>query len=214
MRIGPVAASVAGFALALAAAGCGGGGPTVGTCGIAPCGGDVVGDWTASTSCLDHATLEQDILTGLKGNCPTVRLGEVTMTPRGTLALRADMTFTGALDVDSTFEIVYPAACTTGQTCAAVEHTLQTTVGTNGITAVTCMDTAGMAGACTCTTALTLDIIDPTTGTYAVSGTMLTFAEAPGGNGPYCVQESSLHLVDYDRATRTKIVSDLVLIKQ
>jgi len=43
---------------------------------------------------------------------------------------------------------------------------------------------------------------------------MLTFAQAPGGDGPYCVQDSALHLVDYDRATMTKIVSDHVMTKQ
>jgi len=213
MRIGPVAASVAGFALSLAAAGCGGGGKPAETCGVAPCGGDLVGDWTASTSCLERATLEKDILTGLKGNCPTVSLGEVTMTPRGTLAMRADMTFTGALDVDSTFAIVYPAACHPGGDCPAVEHALQTTVGTNGITSVSCVDTAGLSGACTCTTAMTIDVVNAT-GTYAIAGTMLTFVEAPGGDGPYCVQDSSLHLVGYDRATMTRIISDLVMIKQ
>jgi len=60
---------------------------------------------------------------------------------------------------------------------------------------------------------VTLDIINAT-GTYATSGTMLTFAGAPGGDGPYCVQGSSLHLVGYDRATKTRIISDLVMTKQ
>ena len=41
-----------------------------------------------------------------------------------------------------------------------------------------------------------------------------TFAGAPGGNGPYCVQGSSLHLVGFDLATMTKIVSDIMLAKQ
>ena len=209
MKVGLLIAAVL---AGVAAWGCGGGSPGE-KCGVAPCGGDVVGSWTATSSCIDRATLEKDILTGLKGNCPTVSLDEVTMTPRGTLSMNADMTFTGALDVDATFAIVYPAACITNQSCAIVEQTLQSTVGTNGITAVSCVSNTVPAGSCTCTTELTLDVIN-TSGTYATSGTMLTFAEAPGGNGPYCVQGSSLHLVGYDSATMTRIISDLVMTRQ
>ena len=82
------------------------------------------------------------------------------------------------------------------------------TVGTNGITSITCAGT----GSCVCTTALTIDIVNAT-GTWATSGTMLTFAGAPGGDGPYCVQGSTLHLVALDRATMTKVINDIVLTK-
>ena len=57
-----------------------------------------------------------------------------------------------------------------------------------------------------------IDIINGT-GTYVRSGTMLTFPDAPGGDGPYCVQGSSLHMIALD-ATMTKVVDDIVLTKQ
>src|SRR4051794_284592 len=162
-------------ALSFAASGCGGSGR--GTCGIAPCGGDVVGNWTGSSVCFDRATLSMDILTAVKrtGTCPEVSLGAASLTPTGALALAADMTFTGDLAVNAIVDIDYPAACLGGATCDTLAETLQTTVGTNGVTAISCVG----IGSCTCTTLQTIDIVNAT-GTWATSGTQLTFAGAPG----------------------------------
>jgi hypothetical protein len=142
------------------------------------------------------------------GSCPDLSLGEVSLTPTGTLSLGADMSFTGALAVSTTMEVNYPTTCVGTATCAMLSDTLQSTVGTHGITSVSC---AG-AGSCTCTTVIDIPIINAT-GTWATSGTMLTFAGAPGGDGPYCVQGSSLHMVALDRSTMTKVVNDVVLTK-
>jgi len=229
-RLGSRVFAVAGLALSFATVGCGGsgagggsdnsggsggsgggggGGGNSATCGVDPCGGDVVGNWKASSSCVDHATLSMDIVAGAMRSCPTVSLGAVSMIPSGTLSLAADMSFTGTLAVSTTFDINYPPACVNGATCAQATQTMQTIVGTNGITSVSCAGTGG----CTCTTAQSIEIINAT-GTWATSGTTLTFAGAPGGDGPYCVQGSALHLVGYDLATMTRIVSDFVLTKQ
>ena len=191
--------------LALALAGCG---SRLGGCGMAPCGGDPVGTWAASSACLDHATLEKDFLAGVRVACPTASLGAVSMKPTGTLALGADKSFTGDLAVSSEMDVNYPATCTNGASCAELTEVLQTIVGTNGITSVTCTGTSS----CVCTHLQSIDIIRAT-GTWATSGTNMTFAGAPGGNGPYCVQGASLHLLGYDLATMTTIVSDFVLTK-
>src|SRR5262249_29456484 len=88
-------AALAGAALSFAAAGCdAGGGISPGTCGVAPCGGDVVGNWTGSSVCIDPATLSADILARLKGACPDVSLGATSVMSSGTLAMGADMSFT------------------------------------------------------------------------------------------------------------------------
>jgi hypothetical protein len=202
-----LASTLAGVALSFASAGCGDGGG--GTCGVAPCGGDVVGNWTASSACVDPAILTMDIMFGLRDTCPTAFVGAASLTPRGTLALAADMTFTGALDVDATVDVIFPPACVGDATCAQWAEPMQTLVGRNGVTAVSCAGT----GSCTCTTLQTIEIINAT-GTWATSGTLLTFAEAPGGNGPYCVQGSSLHMIGLDAATMTKVANDIVLTRQ
>jgi hypothetical protein len=197
-----------GLALSVAAAGCGSG---AGTCGVAPCGGDVVGSWQASSACVDHATLNRDFMAGVMASCPTASIGAVNVTPSGTVTFAADMTLTGSLVASSTLEINLPAACNNGATCDQVTQVMQTIIGTNGVTGVSC---AG-PGSCVCTIAQTMDIV-AAPGTWATSGTTLTLpgATAAGQNDPYCVQDSSLHLLDVDMATMMKVVADVVLTKQ
>ena len=194
------------------AASCGGGSSNninVGTCGVAPCGGDVVGDWAASSVCIDPTPFSTDILRRAKSTCPELSLGTVTITPSGALSLAADKSFTGSLVVDAAVDVIYPATCVAGASCDDVTAALRTTVGTNGITGVSCAGT----DSCTCTTTQAIDIVNAT-GTWATSGTQLTFAGAPGGNGPYCVQGSSLHLIGLDTTTMSEVVNDIVLTKQ
>jgi len=202
--------ALAGLALSFAAAACGG--DDGGTCGTAPCGGDVVGNWQASSACIDEAALSMDFLAGVAVSCPDASLGNVSMTPRGTIALTADMMFTTTLAGDSTLDVIFPAACINNASCAQLTTVLQQTiVGTNGITSATC---AG-SGACTCTFAYTIDTINDF-GTWAASGTTLTLTGASGApeDSPYCVQGSSLHLLEFDSGTMMKVVGDVVLNKQ
>lgn len=164
--------ALAGLALSLAAAGCGGDGG--GACGLTPCGGDVVGTWQASTACIDKATLNMEFLAALEGSCPDVALGNVSMTPSGTVAFTADMMFTSTLSVDSTIDIIFPAACTGGASCPVLGAALQgALVGTNGVTGATCTGSS----ACTCTLAVTTNTFDDT-GTWATAGTTLTVTGA------------------------------------
>jgi len=128
--------------------------------------------------------------------------------PTGMLALNADMSYTGTLATDASIDVNLPAACVGTMTCAQVQQTMQGVVGRNGVTSVTCVGT----GSCVCTTMQTIPIIEAT-GTWAMSGTTVTFAGAPGGNGPVCVVGSSLHLLGLD-STNTKVTNDIVLTKQ
>jgi hypothetical protein len=197
--------------LSVLALGCGGDGSSInpGTCGVAPCGGDVVGDWAASSVCIDPTPFSMDILRRAKAKCPDLSLGAVTITPSGTLSLGADKSFTGSLVVDAVVDLIYPATCVAGATCDDVATALRATVGTNGVTGVSCTGT----DSCTCTTMQAIDIVNAT-GTWATSGTQLTFAGAPGGNGPYCVQGSSLHMIGLDTTSMSEVVNDIVLTKQ
>jgi hypothetical protein len=205
------------LALSFAAAGCGpsggksdgGSDGSGGTCGVDPCGGDVIGNWTASSACEDQATLSAEFLAHTKGSCPTASLGVVSLLPTGMLTLAADMTFTGNVVTNATVNVNFPSACVMNSTCATLQQTLQVLVGTSGITAVTCAGT----DSCVCTILQTIDIVNAS-GTFATSGTTMTFAGVPGADGPYCVQGSSLHLIGLDLATNTKVSNEIVLIKQ
>ena len=199
--------ALVGIALSFATAGCGGDG---GTCGVAPCGGDVVGTWQARSACIDQATLNMEFLEGIMGSCPDASLGNVRLTPTGMVTLTADMMFTDTLSLNSTMDLNFPAACTNGASCADLTEALQTLVGTSSITSANCTGSGG----CTCT--LTQTISTPETGTWTTSGTTLTITGAMTGvqTSPYCVQGSSLHLLDVDSAGMMKVVSDIVLSKQ
>jgi hypothetical protein len=209
--------TLAALALAFAAAGCGPGGGksdagsdgSGGTCGVDPCGGDVIGNWTATSACEDQATLNAEFLAHAKGSCPTASLGVVSLVPTGILTLAADMTFTGNLVTNGTIDVNYPAACVMNSTCAVLQQTLQSLVGTGGIKSITCAGT----DSCVCTTVLAIDIINAT-GTFATSGTTMTFAGASGGDGPFCVQGPNLHLLGLDLATMTKVSNEIMLTKQ
>jgi hypothetical protein len=204
-RLGLILVSAA-LALSFSAAGCGGSA----SCGVKPCGGDVVGNWQASSACVDRATLNMEFLTGVMDACPTASLGNVTTTPTGNLSFAADMSFTGTLAVDSTIPLNFPASCIAGATCSQLTAALQTVVGMGGITAVSC---AG-SGSCTCTMAQTLNIVQGP-GSWSGSGNTLVVTDAAGvqDDGVYCVQGTSLHLLDLDMPTMMKVVGDVVLSK-
>ena len=177
-------------------------------CGVDPCGGDVVGTWVGSSACFDRATFSAEFLAGVKASCATATLGNYTLTPTGMLALNADMSYTGTLATDASIDVNLPAECVGNMTCAQVAQVMQSGVGRNGVKSVTCVGT----GSCVCTTLQTIPIIQAT-GTWAMSGTNLTFAGAPGGDGPVCVVGSSLYLLGLD-ATNTKVTNAIVLTKQ
>ena len=64
----------------------------------------------------------------------------------------------------------------------------------------------------------TLDV-ENSAGTYATAGTTLTLTATSGGNGehsgPYCVRDSTMHLVTVDMSmAMAKITGDIVLTKQ
>ena len=199
--------TLAGLALSFAAAGCGGDG---GTCGVAACGGDVVGNWQARSACIDQATLNMEFLAGIMGSCPTASVGNVRLTPTGAIVFTADMMVTSTLSLSSTLDLNFPATCTSGASCADLTTALQTLVGSGGITSVNCTGSSG----CTCTLAQTVGTVGET-GTWATSGTTLTVTDAMGGEAsPYCVQGSSLHLLEFDSGGMMKIVSDIILSKQ
>lgn len=195
------------LALSAAAAGCGGSGAM---CGVAPCGGDVVGNWQASSACVDEATLRREFIDAVMGSCATASIGTITNSPGGTVSFAADMTYTGTLAVASTLDLIFPEACIPGVACDALTRALQSQVGTNGITAVSC---AGQGG-CSCTYSFSFDRINGT-GTWATSGTKLTLTGATSAQTiDYCVDASSLHLLELDMTTMTNVVGDVVLSRQ
>jgi hypothetical protein len=194
-----------------AAGGCGG---SHGACGVQPCGGDVVGNWQASSACANRAELNQEFLAGIMGYCEGATLGAVSTKPTGLMTFAADQTYSASLSMNATVGVNVPASCLSGTSCAALTVLLQTAlVGTSGIQSASCMG----SGSCTCTLNVVAAIED-SSGTYATAGTVLTLyataGTATGGGGDYCVKDTTLHLLTVDTSMpMATITSDIVLRK-
>src|SRR4029078_6010006 len=200
------------FAMAAAVASCG---SHHATCGVQPCGGDVVGDWKASSACANRALLNQDFLTSIASYCDGATLGAVTIKPSGTMSLRADQTYTAALTMYARAVVNVPSSCLSWQSCATVSVLLQSAlVGQMGIQSVSCTG----SGSCACTFKINSDF-ENSSGTYTTAGTVLDLYATAGpvttGGGDYCVQDGSLHLVTVDLTMPMAVVSsDLMLREQ
>src|SRR5947208_829705 len=113
--------------LAATAAACGGTSSNGGnmTCTGAACGGDVVGNWHASSTCIDQATVNMEFLAAIMGDCPTASLTNVKVTPGGTMTFGADLTYTAALTQAISMTENIPMSCIQGATCAQLNTAIQ-----------------------------------------------------------------------------------------
>jgi len=188
----------------------GGGGSSAMTCSVQPCGGDVVGNWQATSSCFDSASLADQFA----GSCPGETVTNIHFVPSGTLMFGTSGSYTAAVTMSATMDLNFPPSCLNGATCADVNQAEQGIVGMGGIDSVSCVGTSS----CTCTMHLTVDV-ENSTGTYTTAGTQLTLTATSGGNGdngPYCVQGSTLHLLGLDMTMPMmgKVQSDITFMKQ
>jgi hypothetical protein len=165
-----------------------GGGSGGGTCANAPaCGGNIVGTWKITSSCVTIAIGSMDLM-----GCPgeTASLSGAAIT--GTVTYRADMTYTSADTITGTVIDDVPAACLASQgttlSCAQLTQLLQSS-GMAG----QCANAAG--GGCRCT--LPLDTTNPpTNGTYATTAAGVLTETDQGSTtadmSDYCVSGTTL----------------------
>ena len=203
---------VLGFVVLVAAptiAGCGGSG---GSCGVTPCGGDVVASWQANSSCVNRAVLTEEFKAQFAESCPDVSLGNVTVTPTGSINFVADMTYSGSMALMTSVVMNFPGSCLGGTDCATLNTALQGVIGMSGIVSVNCTG----SGSCACTMVQSVTNLLPSPGTYttAANEITLTGADATVEMGPYCVKGSDLHLVDVEMGGMMRIESDIVFKKQ
>lgn len=203
------------FAAATGLTACGGG--SGGSCGkVEPCGGNLVGHWVVSGSCVNKAALMTDLADVFATLCPEFSVGTINYKVSGSLTFNTDMSYAFDLMEAADFKLNFPASCvqSVGATCADVQATLADP--TDPTTSVTCAGTSG----CTCTF-VTAPSTSSDTGTYTLAGTaaMLTNASGTSG-GEYCVQGNDLHLTEVDRTMnmgpmgQATINQDIVAKKQ
>src|SRR6188768_588691 len=175
------------------------GGSGSGSCpNVTACGGNVVGTWNVTSSCLKLNATNLDIsLAGLDPSmCTNVKLTG-SMDVSGTWTARTDGTYSDATSTMGTAQLELPAGCLhlsgTVVTCDGIARPLEGL----GFTSVTCTNSAS-GGGCTCVGTiqhpgtLGLPSVDPQmSGGYETSGNMLTTDAVPTAAYAYCVSGST-----------------------
>ena len=180
------------------------GGPDGGlACGtVSACGGDIVGTWTVTQSCL---TATED----LSSNCAGLS-ADISFSVSGTATYNADHSYTAMVTGGGTTSYHYPSSCIpAGATCVQLGQAL---MGIGMYSSVTC--TIDSAGVCNCV-AVTPSTSSNETGTYSTSGTTLT--TTPSGavsSGPYCVHGNVLYQMSGAADGGVSVMGSIVLTRQ
>jgi len=182
-----------------------------GTCGqVAPCGGDIVGDWTIVDACLSFNGAAP-----LGDFCPTATVDAAGIDPSGMVSYRPDLTYSATITLSGTIALTIPTSCLTIQgvtlTCAQLDQAAKQALIDNPDPSIQSISCAG-SSACVCTVQMTPQT-SMGSGTYTTSGTLLI--ENGGAGSNYCVQGSELHVISTSMSMGSLTASgDIVLHKQ
>ena len=185
-----------------------------GGCGTASaCGGDVVGTWQVSSSCL---SVEGSAMMGTM-SCPGATTSTSGTKITGTMTYNADKSYSSNLTMSGNMVVTLPASCLTQQgvtiTCAQLQQALSGTANAT-FSSATCTDSGG---GCACTLALTA-LTSSETGTYSTAAGVLTQTDSSGApnDSNYCVQGSKLTLSPGagSSAMSNGLTGSMVLAKQ
>ena len=191
----------------------GSGGQTAGTGGggascpsVAACGGNIVGTWKVTQSCVSAT---EDFSSAGAGCSGATAVLDITY--GGSLTYKSDLTFDySAVTATEMVHEHFPSGCSPfGLTCQQLAQT-----ATDGGPPRCSIDALG---GCDCDSVMMLTSSYPT-GTYAVSGSTLTTASTTAmmpSTSSYCVQGSILYLIPGQAADAAiSLTGELVLAKQ
>jgi len=165
----------------------------------APCGGDVVGVWTATSSCLSVSG-ELDLSLVGAGCASAAVTGSLEV--NGTLTATADGKYSDNTTTTGTEQFTLDASClvisSTPVTCAGAANLLGSVLGYSSLT---CASAAG--GGCNCSAGVKqagglglLSINPMTSGKYKASGNVLTLTgDSDDMQYSYCVSGSTMKVV-------------------
>jgi hypothetical protein len=164
------------------------------SCGNAePCGGDIVGDWTITSSCLSFTGASP-----LGDSCPDATIDAGGIKLRGTMSFKADMTYTEMLTISGSMTLTFPPSCLTYNgitlTCAQLDQAVKQAQAQDPDPSIQSISCSG-SGSCRCTAVMAPDT-NTTPGTYTTSGS--TLVQDGTDSSGYCVQGSQLHLSAMD----------------
>jgi hypothetical protein len=174
-------------------------------CGEPQCGGDIVGTWLVTQSCLSVSATAT-----MSGCSEPLTVSGSDYVISGTLELRGDGTFTQTTNsLSVSMQEKFPAAClkfgSVTMTCAQLDQAMQqqASVTDGGLPSLRCVDAGD--GGCMCSGTMTSQN-GSVTGTYTVSQGILTRVSGTATyQSDYCVRGTNLSEIP-----RTWVVSPSV----
>jgi hypothetical protein len=182
-----------------------------GNCGqVAPCGGDIVGDWTIVDACLSF-----DAQSPLGDFCASATVDAGGIDSSGMVSFRSDLTYSATITLSGTIALNIPTSCLTIEgvtlTCAQLDQAAKQALIDDPDPSIQSISCAG-SSACVCTVRMTPET-SMASGTYTTSGTLLI--ENGGSESNYCVQGSELHIMSTSMSMGSLTAAgDVVLRKQ
>jgi hypothetical protein len=176
--------SVVGLLAALAAAGCGSSG---GTCSnAAACGGDIVGTWTITSSCVSESGSMFD------SQCPSATVRSSGLTITGSVTYNADGTYSLTSSTAGSLYITLPPSCLVSNGVTVTCDQLNQVFLSNPTPGLTVNCTGSSSCACTETIA---NQTSSETGTYTTTAAGLltdTPTGATADQTDYCVKGTTM----------------------
>jgi hypothetical protein len=187
------------------AASAGGSGGMAALCtSAAPCGGDVVGDWTVTSSCLT-VTGKLDLSVALGSSCPSPSVtGSLQVS--GTWSAKADGTYADNTTTSGSEQFALAPACLTFSGTTVTCDQASTLLQALGYSSVACTTVAG--GGCSCSANVEQSgtagfvTIDPrANGDFTIANG--TVAVDTGNSHAYCVSESKMTWIPQTQSPTT-----------
>ena len=191
-------------------------------CGsVQPCGGDVVGNWTFVEDCESPANVAA-IKTAFANTvdptwCAIATLTGIEPQASGSFLFDAagnyslDLTFAGFFDIE------YPASCLVAFNCDDLTTELQSEIDA-GVFPVPSASSVSCTGTSSCLCRAAVSSEQSQSGTYSVSGSVVTLYSTNGGVLPksFCIAEDALHILGTSTGStgQTTIDSDAIAVKQ
>jgi hypothetical protein len=179
-----------GLALATALLASCGGDDDSASCGLTPCGGDVVGAWKFSSACATSSSLTDDVI----DDCPGATASLKSVKPTGSIDLKSNMTYSGSIALAIDMSITIPQSClkqgavtlTCGQLSSALNEVFKDDGGSASCTG---------SGTCTCTVSQKAPS-ESFSGTWRKDGNTLVLREQGGSDErqDYCVSGNTLQI--------------------
>lgn len=194
----------------VSSASCGGGDSS--TCGmVAACGGDIVGDWRITSSCLKATGTFND------PQCPSATVN-ASLQVTGTVSYTAALTYNLAFLLSGTETVGFPASCLTSSGVTVTCNQLNQVFAANPPDPSFMLHcTAAGGGGCNCSTPLNA-FPSNEIGTYVTSGATLTTTPVGGTaeSGGYCVKGTKLDLTPPSSMMQSGLIEtgDLTLTRQ